>query len=89
MTEAERQEAESLKYGNTVIMLIPLSSGRVAVMNAARKIGEETVDGTGYYGLGRVLTICPPITPSRTYPGLLPDDSEVLGLLEKLKGLKL
>ena len=38
LTESERIYAESVKYGSTVIMLIPLPSGRFAVMGAGRKI---------------------------------------------------
>lgn len=38
LTEAERLYAESYKYGGEVFMLIPLPSGRFAVMGAGRRI---------------------------------------------------
>jgi hypothetical protein len=34
----DEQEAQSRKYGRDVIVLLPLRSGRVAVLNAAREL---------------------------------------------------
>ena len=38
MMTADEQEALSKKYGNGVIILLPLSSGNVAVFNSAREL---------------------------------------------------
>lgn len=34
----DQQEAESRKYGNSVLMVLPLASGRWAVFDAARSL---------------------------------------------------
>ena len=35
---SERQEAESLRYGATAFMILPLSTGRVAVLGSMRSL---------------------------------------------------
>jgi len=39
-SEADRLEAESRKYGSSVVMLLQLRSGRIAVLNAARNVWQ-------------------------------------------------
>lgn len=45
-TDAEVQEAESIRYGPTAFMILPLSSGRVAVLGHMRDL-HAIVDTLG------------------------------------------
>jgi len=45
----DAQEALSLKYGNNILMLLPLRSGRVALFDAARDLQEIFDPVAGIY----------------------------------------
>jgi hypothetical protein len=42
VANADVQEAESIRYGNTAFMIVPLSSGRVAVLGHMRSLHAIT-----------------------------------------------
>ena len=57
-------EAESRKYSNDVIIVLPLSSGKLAVFNAARQLAGivDTWNDAGYVSIPEIVKYEPPAT---------------------------
>lgn len=56
-TDPDVQEALSRRYGNDIIMLLPLKSGKVAVFNCARELCaviKPAHDDDEYHTWGRI-----------------------------------